>query len=94
MRNIACLFNKEVLIQRQVAAKLLLHGADGRKEGQFKGSCNSLVRFYSLFGKTHIPGNRGIAITVVKIFLNNKEHHFIYDLIKNLMLANTCWENE
>lgn len=93
MRNIACLFNKEVLIQRQVAAKLLLHGANGRK-GQLKGPCNSLVRFYRLFGKTHVPGNRGIAITVVKIFLNNKEHHLIYDLIKNLILANTCWENE
>ena len=39
------LFNREVLIQRQVAAKLLLHGADGRKEGQLKGPCNSLVRF-------------------------------------------------
>lgn len=91
MRNIACLFNREVLIQRQVNAKLLLHGADGRKESQLKGPCNSLVRFYSLFGKTHVPGNREIAITIVKIFLNNKEHHFIYDLIKNLMLANTCW---
>ena len=51
MRNIACLFNKEVLTQRQVAAKALLHWADGEKEGQFKGPCNRLVRFYSLFGK-------------------------------------------
>ena len=71
------LFNREVLIQRQVAAKLLLHGADGRKEGQLKGPCNSLGRFYSFFGKTHVPGNREIAITVVKIFLNNKEHHLL-----------------
>lgn len=78
-------------MQRQVAAKLLLHGANGRKVN-LKGLVIDLVRFYRLFGKTHVPGNRGIAITVVKIFLNNREHHFIYDLIKNLILANPCWK--
>lgn len=36
MRNIACLFNKEVLMQRQVAAEALVPQANGEKEGLFK----------------------------------------------------------
>lgn len=55
MRSIACLFNKDVLIQTKVAAKALLHWADGEKEDQFKGPCNNRpVRVYSLFVKDHM----------------------------------------
>lgn len=88
MKNIAYLFNKEVFIQRQVAAETLLHWADGEREVYLKGLSNRPVMFYRLFGKMAYR-----SAWRVTNFLYNEENSFIYGLTKNL-LTNICWENE